>query len=121
MGVTFEPFANGYDSDLLFVNCGTRDLLDPASLRRFVDAGGCLYASDLTSRLVASAFPGMFAFGGSGVAGMVAADVIDEELREVVGDSTTVHFDMGAWSVLERCRGATLVEAAPEPRTPGDL
>jgi hypothetical protein len=112
MSVAFEPFAGAYDSDLLFVNCGTRDAVDPARLRRFVDAGGCLYASDLTSGLIAGAFPGMFTFRGSGAAGMVAANVIDEELREVVGDSTGIHFDMGAWSVLESCRGETLVEAA---------
>jgi hypothetical protein len=112
MGVMFGPFRGGYDCDLLFVNCGTRDLLDPASLQRFVHAGGCLYASDLTSGLIADAFPGMFRFGGSGLAGMVAANVVDDELRQVVGDSTTVHFDMASWSVLEGCQGETLVEAA---------
>jgi hypothetical protein len=67
MGVTFEPFGNEYNCDLLFVNCGTRDLLDPASLRRFVHADGGLYASDLTSGLITNAFPGIFRFGGSGV------------------------------------------------------
>ena len=112
MGVMFEPFMGVYDCDLLFVNCGTRDMLDPASLQSFVRAGGCLYASDLTSDLIADAFPGMFRFGGSGQAGMVAADVVDDELRQVVGDSTTIHFDMGSWSVLEGCQGETLVEAA---------
>ena len=112
MGVMFEPFMGVYDCDLLFVNCGTRDLLDPASLQSFVRAGGRLYASDLTSDLIADAFPGMFRFGGSGQAGMVAADVVDDELRQVVGDSTTIHFDMGSWSVLEGCQGETLVEAA---------
>ena len=88
MGVTFEPFRGEFDCDLLFVNCGTKDLLDPASLERFVHAGGCLYASDLTSSLITGAFPGMFRFGGSGQAGMVAANIVDEELRQVVGNST---------------------------------
>lgn len=113
MGVLFEPFRGEFDCDLLFVNCGTKDRLDPASLQRFVHAGGCLYASDLTSSLIAGAFPGMFRFGGSGQAGMVAANIVDDELRQVVGDSTDVHFDMGSWSVLEGCQGETLVEAAP--------
>ncbi|MGH3156201.1 MAG: hypothetical protein ACRDNF_06465 [Streptosporangiaceae bacterium] len=113
MGVMSEPFAGEYDCDLLFVNCGTNDHLDPTSLQRFVHAGGCLYASDLTSGLITTAFPGMFQFGGSGRAGMVAANIVDDELRQVVGDSTTIHFDMPSWSVLDRCRGATLVEAAP--------
>jgi hypothetical protein len=113
MGVEFEPFNGTYDCDLLFANCGSGDYLDPASLQRFVDAGGCLYASDLTSGLLSSTFPGMFQFGGSGSAGMVDAKIVDAELRSVIGNSTTVHFDMDAWSVLNSCKGETLVEAAP--------
>jgi len=112
MGVMFEPLRGAYDCDLLFVNCGTKDRLDPASLQRFVDAGGCVYASDLTSGLIANAFPGMFRFGGSGRPGMITANVVDHELREVVGGSTTVRFDMTKWSVLQGCQGETLVEAA---------
>lgn len=112
MGVAFEPFTGEYDCDLLFVNCGTKDRLDQASLQRFVYAGGCLYASDLTSSLIAAAFPEMFQFGGSGQPGMVAANVVDDELRQIVGKSTKVHFDMGSWAVLQGCQGETLVEAA---------
>jgi len=112
IGVAFEPFTGAYDCDLLFANCGSRDRLDPASLQRFVHAGGCLYASDQTSGLLSNTFPGMFRFGGSGSAGMVAAKIVDDELRDVVGHSTTVHFDMGSWSVLDGCQGETLVEAA---------
>jgi hypothetical protein len=112
MGVMFEPFRGAYDCDLLFVNCGTKDRLDSASLQRFVDAGGCVYASDLTSSLIAEAFPGMFRFRGSGRPGLIAANVVDHELREVVGGSITMRFDMTKWSVLEGCQGETLVEAA---------
>ena len=112
MGVMFEPFRGAYDCDLLFVNCGTKDRLDSASLQRFVDAGGCVYASDLTSSLIAEAFPGMFRFRGSGRPGLIAANVVDHELRDVVGGSITMRFDMTKWSVLEGCQGETLVEAA---------
>ncbi len=116
MGAVFEPFRGDYDCDLLFVNCGTKDHLDPGQLRSFVQSGGCLYASDLTSGLIAGAFPGAFRFRGSGRVGKVAANVVDDELRQVVGDTTAIHFDMSAWSVLEECQGETLVEAAQ--RTP---
>ena len=112
MGVAFEPFRGEYDCDLLFVNCGTGDLVEPASLQRFVQAGGCLYASDQTSGLITGAFPGMFRFSGSGQAGMVRANIVDDEVRQIIGKSTTVHFDMGSWSVLDGCQGETLVEAA---------
>ena len=54
----------------------------------------------------------MFQFGGSGAAGTVAAKVVDEELRQVVGESTKIHFDMPSWAVLNGCQGDTLVEAA---------
>jgi hypothetical protein len=112
MGATFEPFQGNYDCDLLFVNCGTHDHLNPGQLRRFVHSGGCLYASDLTSSLISKAFPGAFQFRGSGSSGEVAADVVDDELREVVGDTTTIHFDMPSWSVIDECQGETLVQAA---------
>jgi len=112
MGVAFEPFTGGYDCDLLFVNCGTKDRLDQARLQRFVYAGGCLYASDLTSGLIAAAFPGMFQFGGSGQAGKVVANIVDDELRQIVGKSIKIHFDMGSWAILQGCQGEILVEAA---------
>jgi hypothetical protein len=112
MGVAFEPFRGKYDCDLLFINCGTGDHVWSESLRRFVHAGGCLYASDHASSLISTAFPGMFRFGGSGEAGKVRANVVDDEVRQVVGKSTTIHFDMPSWSVLQQCQGKTLVEAA---------
>lgn len=113
MGVSWEPFAGEYDSDLLFVNCGTPDHLDPDSLRRFVERGGCLYASDLTSALLTTAFPGIFDFAGGGTTGTIPAVVVDSELQHIVGRTTSIHFDMGGWSVLSSCRGAPLVEAGP--------
>ena len=113
MGVAFEPFAGAYDCDLLFANCGSPDHLDEASIQQFVRAGGCLYASDLTNDLLDSAFPGMFDFDASGSVGMVDAEVVDAELRGVVGDLITIDFDMASWAVLDSCQGETLVEAAP--------
>ena len=46
MGVSYEPFDHNYDCDLLFMNCGSEDRLDPTAVRHFVEGGGCLYASD---------------------------------------------------------------------------
>jgi len=112
MRVPFESFRRRYDCELLFINCGTTDHVDRASLRRFVHDGGYLYASDLTSSLLTRTFPGMFKFGRKGRAGMVRAKIVDDELRQVAGDSTTIHFDLPDWSVLRGCQGETLVEGA---------
>jgi hypothetical protein len=113
MAVTFEPFTGEYDCDLLFLNCGTPDTMDPARLRGLVEGGGCLYASDLTSSLMMEAFPGLFRFEGSGSSGQVPAEVVDHELRDVIGAEVDVEFDMGSWSILAGCRGDTLVRGAP--------
>jgi hypothetical protein len=113
MGVSYEPFDHNYDCDLLFMNCGSEDQLDPTAVRHFVEGGGCLYASDLTSSFLSLAFPGHFNFLGNGNQGMVNARIVDPELQAIVGRVTTIHFDMGSWSILQGSSGDTLVEAAP--------
>lgn len=119
MGVAFEPFRGDYDCDLLFVNCGTSDRFEANALRTFVEQGGCLYASDLTSDLMQSTFPGMFDFDARGSAGLVEACVVDEELQEIAGTRTNVYFDMPGWAVLRSFQGDTLVKAADGTAHPG--
>jgi hypothetical protein len=113
MAVSHSAFGGNYDCDLLFLNCGTPDRLDARSVRRFVEAGGCLYASDLTSAFISQTFPGLFNFAGTGMPGTLDAIVVDPELRAIVGQTTRVHFDMSDWSILRSCRGDTLVVGAP--------
>jgi hypothetical protein len=108
MGVEFEPFQGVFDCTLLFVNCGTPDQVDPSESAEFVRAGGCVYASDYTDGLITHAFPGVFEFAGHvGDSGHVTADVLDPELRDVLGRKITIEFDMPAWSVLRGGRGGT--------------
>lgn len=119
MGISFEPFDGRYDCDLLFMNCGTADRLDPTSVRHFVEGGGCLYASDLTSGFLNIAFPGTFQFVGSGTPGVVDAHIVDPELQAIAGRTASIHFDLSAWSVLGSSAGETLIEAAPGSSYPG--
>jgi hypothetical protein len=113
MGVEFEPFKGAFDCTLLFVNCGTSDRVDPKALAQFVRGGGCLYASDHTDDLISKAFPGVFSFGGhTGEAGHVNADVVDPELRDVLGPRITIEFDMGVWAVLRSGKAEPILVAA---------
>lgn len=113
MNVEFLPFSGEFDCSLLFINCGTPDQVDPGELAEFVTNGGCLYASDHADGLLARAFPGVFDFGGHiGSSGEVTAEVLDLELRDVLGSSVAVVFDMGAWAVLRGGRVEPLLEAA---------
>jgi len=113
MGVEFEPFRGAFDCTLLFVNCDTPDQVDPRALAEFVRAGGCLYASDHADRLITQAFPGIFDFGGHvGNTGQVTVDVLDPELRDVLGPRITIEFDMPVWSVLLGGRAEPLLLSA---------
>lgn len=113
MDVEFEAFQGSFDCSLLFVNCGTPDQVDPRALAEFVHNGGCVYASDHADTLIAQAFPGVFDFGGhSGGRGQVAADVIDPELRDVLGSRIEIEFDMGAWAVLRGGKAESLLTSA---------
>lgn len=113
MNVEFVPFQGTYECTLLFINCGTPDQIDPLELAEFVRGGGCLYASDHADSLISQAFPGVFDFGGhSGAAGQVTAEVIDPELREVLGQQIHVSFDMPVWAVLQGGKDTALLVAA---------
>ncbi|QIK67372.1 hypothetical protein G7072_14375 [Nocardioides sp. HDW12B] len=121
MGVEFEPFDGSFECSLLFVNCGTPDQVDPRGLAEFVRSGGCLYASDHADTLIAQAFPGVFDFGGrSGSRGQVSAEVIDPELKDVLGGRIDVEFDMGAWAVLRRGKAESLLTAAKGSQQAGN-
>ena len=112
MKVGYEPFAGKYECSILFVNCGTPDRVDATALAEFVRAGGCLYASDHADHLVNQAFPNLFTFGGRvGRAGHVTTTVVDPELAEIIGTTITIQFDMGAWTMMHRCEGDTLLRA----------
>jgi hypothetical protein len=81
--------------------------LAPAVIRRFVEEGGTLYASDLRYHQVLSAFPevqfapqqGMNPFLALGVPlGKFEVDVVDGGLRDYLGQAKIeLHFDKTAW------------------------
>ena len=118
--ISYNPFnEKQFDCDLLFLNCGTPDSVDPDRLRKFVENGGCVYASDLTDTIINSAFPGLFGFSGhTGLVCRIFADVIDLELREIIGSRIQIEFDKDVWALLTSSKGVTLLSAASEGRYP---
>lgn len=112
--IKYEPFSTcQFNCDLLFLNCGTSDSVNSAKLRQFVGEGGCVYASDLTDGIITSAFPNLFSFRGHvGAVCKVNADVVDAELRKIVGNKIEIEFDMPVWAVLNSSRGETLLKGS---------
>ena len=110
MGLDPKPFARaGFDCDILFLNCGTPDVVNPGMLRSFVLNGGCVYASDWADNVLKTAFPDKLVSAHSGDAGKYPARVEDPELREVIGSSIEVNMDLGSWAVVREHKGSMLI------------
>lgn len=112
--INHDKFSHSkFNCDLLFLNCGTSDFIDPKQLRDFVSNGGCVYASDLTDTIISSAFPSLFNFKGHiGEVCTINADVVDRELKEIVGNTIRIEFDMPVWAVLNSANGSVLLKGS---------
>ena len=112
MKLPYESFPGKYDCDILFINCGTSDPIDSRKLAEFVNRGGCLYASDLASKYINAAFPGMVSFEKEREVGKVTVDVIDSELRQIIGHQIKVSFDLPGWSKIIRTKAKILLRTS---------
>lgn len=111
--VSYLPFDGDYDCDILFLNCGTHDALDPVALSSFVDKGGILYASDRTSFTIVDTWPSLMTFDNHTVACKELATIVDPDLRQFLGNSITIEFDMGIWSkIISMSQGKVLMQSA---------
>jgi hypothetical protein len=89
------------DFDVLFLTCapgGTEPALT-GNLRDFVAKGGTLYASDWRYDCVAEAFPDVAAphLRGDGTGQDLNARVVDPGLRDLLGDTVPLRFDLNRW------------------------
>jgi len=113
MNIKYSAFNNNYDSQIIFLNCGTNDSVDIAKLRKYVNDGGCLYASDQTDTIISKTFPDVFSFGGHrGHSCRILTEVIDQELQRYVGQTVEIEFDLGSWAILDSSKGKTILRAS---------
>ena len=119
MQLTAVPFTKaGFDCDILFLNCGSGDAVDPTALRKFVEGGGCVYASDFAMDVLKAAFPVCASYEKKGQSGKCMAAIQDEEIRGVVGGTIEINFDMSAWVVISQPVGEVLITTAQYPAIP---
>ena len=109
MNIQYSPFSSiGFNCDILFINCLTRDIIDTTQLRNFVENGGCLYASCYADSIVKTAFPGIFESNHDGAPHDEYVSVEDPELKSIVGASIPVKFDT-AWAQLYSARSSNCI------------
>ena len=119
LNIKFKSFNElQYKCDILFLNCGTQDKIDTIKLRKFVEDGGCLYASDLMDTTLNKTFPNIFDFAGHiGNKMKMNAEVVDKELVELIkgvvpNNMVEIEFDLGSWAVLNKSQGDVLLKSS---------
>src|SRR5262245_6556624 len=96
------------DFDVLFLTCAPggsdpmRTIIEETfsyNLRKFVAEGGTIYASDWRYDAIAAAFPDIASerLKGKGRAGPLEADVVDPGLRDLLGPTVPLKFDLDQW------------------------
>jgi hypothetical protein len=111
--------------DVIFFNCGiTNNWMQDESeiagnLRRYVRAGGSVYASDWAYWLVEAGWPAEHDFAGTeagfngslvGAAQRVQAEVRDEAMAEALGgDRAELNYDLDGWAAMEAAPGAEIL------------
>jgi hypothetical protein len=100
--------------DVVFLTCAssrTYDLRAISALRRYVELGGTLYASDLRFDLVARAFPEKIVRRPipSGIPQSVRASVLDPGLRQLLGPGIVLDFNSPGWRPAAFDSGKTKV------------
>lgn len=115
LGVKYESYDGNLNCDILFLNCGTVDDIKHPQLKTFVENGGILYASDLTSSHIISTWPELMTVTNNTYACKIRANVVDADLRKYIGNTIEVEFDLDVWSkIVKTSQGKVLMQSADE-------
>lgn len=115
LGINYLAFDGNYNCDILFLNCGTSDTIDYTQLKAFVENGGILYASDLTSSHLVGTWPGLMTVSNNTIACKTRANIVDKDLRQYIGNTIDVEFDLGSWSkIIKVTKGKVLMQSTDE-------
>ena len=94
------------DYDIIFAECSAslpagNDAA--ANVRRYVEEGNSLYASDLADNYIKDTLPGAMNFySGSVATGTYTADVVSPEMLDLLGtDTIDIELNSAGWSLVE--------------------
>lgn len=119
IGIKYNSYTgNLTNTKMLFMNCGTQTDIPTSQLKSFVEKGGILYASDLTHKKIKEAFPNLFDFDEfGGTKGELTANVLDIDIKNELGSTMDIHFDLSGWAVLNSIssEGDIILQANGKP------
>ncbi|MDR1962710.1 MAG: VWA domain-containing protein [Planctomycetaceae bacterium] len=117
MKLSFSHFKEKIDCDIFFLNCGSADIdrIDSNQLRNFVQNGGILYSSDLAFGFVQATFPEIFVGTSEVGLGKKTAEVCENELRKIIGDEVSIHYDLATNIVVTIRKGDVILKSKRGP------
>ncbi len=104
-----SPFLEDLDDmkeyDIIFVECsasGRTDEIHDTNIRRFVQEGNSLYASDLSYSWVEEPLPDSYTSASGGSSGTYTVDVASTEMLNLLGQNTIdITYGIGGWRGIE--------------------
>ena len=97
-------------TDILFLNCGTTDVVNAYELKQFVNEGGILYASDWAVTYIKEAFPDFItSYDKNTNSCHMECEIVDYEMQQV-SRSVKVFFDLSAWVEILSQTGTVLMK-----------
>ena len=115
LDVNYSSFDGTFDCDVLFLNCGTSDFIDTTQLNSFVQRGGVLYASDLTSDILMNTWPEIMDVLNDTEVCTIQAIIEDPDLKFFLGNTISIEFDLSCWSrIVDAPQGKVLMRSAKD-------
>ncbi|MEM2614669.1 MAG: dockerin type I domain-containing protein [Nitrososphaerota archaeon] len=90
----------------LFINCAIY-VKDPPttlveSIKKYVEEGGYIYASDFAGGIIEKAFPGKIQFSKDGPVGIYPATITDKDLADEIGaKEINLDYDLPYWWIIQ--------------------
>ena len=118
--------------DAIYLNCGSIYPSDErtAALKKYVQDGGIVYASDYSGELIEAAFPDKINFFSEdkknpqsfsakvGDSGEMEANIVDQGLASIVGkNKVLINFDLGSWVVINSVNSGVRVHVIGNAKT----
>jgi len=103
LDIKHAAFSGNFKCDILFINCKSGySEIDTSKLRKYVEDGGIIYASDWASKVISESFPNILLFGTSSKTGKIKATVNDTDLKKHIGSIIEVNFDLSSWHTITK-------------------
>jgi len=119
LNIKYTSFSGYFKCDIIFINCkGGYDYIDASKLKKYVENGGIVYASDWAGSVISTSFPNILTFGTSSKTGIIKATVNDTDLKKHIGKTIDINFDLPSWHTITKVIGSNVILTSNDSKLP---